>query len=66
MTDEDKKQTDVIEGPLPFICPGCSAVFVIADYVPDGVTLYLRCRVCRRKLKVTPDNVEIEEDFASE
>ena len=54
-----------MEGPLPFICPVCSAVFVIIDYVPDGATLYKRCQVCGRKLKITPEGVEIDYEIST-
>lgn len=49
-----------MDGPIPFICPSCSAVFVITEYVPDGATLYMLCQVCRLRLKITPDDVEID------
>ena len=53
-----------MEDPLPFIYPVCSAAFVVADYVPDSATLYMRCPVCRRELIITPDRVEIDDrDF---
>jgi len=49
-------------GPLPFICPNCDAVFVVTDYVPDQATLYMRCLVCDRKLRITPEALEIDDD----
>lgn len=48
-----------MDDPLPLICPNCSAVFVITDYVPDGATLYMSCLVCRRKLRISPVGVEM-------
>jgi hypothetical protein len=51
-----------MEPPLPLICPVCSAVFVISDYVPDGATLYKRCKVCRLGLRITPEIVEIHDE----
>ena len=50
-----------MEDPIPIvhICPNCSAVFVLTEYIPDSASIYKRCLVCRRKLKITPDRVEI-------
>jgi hypothetical protein len=51
-----------MEGPIPLICPVCSAVFVIHEYVPDKATLYMPCLVCKRELKITPERVEIDDE----
>lgn len=50
-----------VEGPLPFICPNCDAVFVITEHVPDGAIVYMKCRVCDRMLRITPETVEIDD-----
>ena len=51
----------ITQGPLPLICPVCSAVFTITDYVPDGATLYMPCPACERDLRITPEQVEIDD-----
>jgi DNA-directed RNA polymerase subunit RPC12/RpoP len=48
--------------PFPFICPVCSAEVPIPEYVPDNATLYIRCPACTRKLKITPELVEIDDE----
>lgn len=48
-----------MDAPLPLICPNCSAVFVITDYVPDGATLYMSCLVCKQKLQISPGGIEM-------
>lgn len=48
--------------PIVFICPNCSAVFVIAEHIPDSATVYKQCIVCRKKLKITPGRVEIDDE----
>ena len=54
-----------VEGVIPIICPICSAVFVITEYIPDQATLYMRCPVCKRKLRITPELVELDDDKES-
>lgn len=49
--------------PIVLVCPACSAVFVLAEYIPDGATVYKRCIVCRRILKITPDKIEIDDSY---
>jgi hypothetical protein len=51
-----------MEDPTPIVltCPICSAVFLLTEYIPDSATIYKRCKVCRRKLKITPESVEID------
>lgn len=36
-------------------------VKVITDYIPDGATLFVSCLVCRRKLRISPEGIEVAE-----
>jgi hypothetical protein len=35
---------------------------MISDYVPDEATLYMRCLVCRRGLRITLGGTEIDDE----